>query len=406
MGRISGTTQDTPRLPGLAARPQERKPARNKNAMARFELQPVVRAALPDVAAFLHRWRNSQAEGSPDRKPFGETVLDIQRRLKWLLVDNPLATADATLGYCLRDGEGVVRGINLCFPAAFLRADKRLLGLCSGSFFVEPAARSLGFYLFKKYLSTPGCSFHFASTCNAGSGELWRMVGGCPVPNSETEYILPLRLDVMIPAFVAARTASGAAAGIARICGRGANPILRFLTRPSAELAIAPCQDWEKLAELSRRHRPPGHITSDRSPAFLRWRYGPGSPAYPCGVYVFRDQMGHEGWFALGKLSHGDGGQFRASVLLDAIWPRERMSFGPIFREILRVAAGSADALFFRWQPGLNYSKYSRFVIPHKLGAPRAFVSLPKGAPRFPLDSLDYDDSDYIAWKFQWTPEY
>ena len=337
------------------------------------------------------------------QKPVRETVLSIERRLRWLLIDNPVATTDSTLGYCLRDGPGVIRGLNLCFPVAFVSADKRLLGLCSGSFFVDPPARSLGFYLFKKYLSTPGYSFYFASTCNTSSSELWRRIGGRPVPNSETEYILPLRLDVVIPEFVAARTSSEVAARIARICGRSANPILRLLTRSSAKLAIEPCQDWEKLSELSRRHRPPDYITSDRSPALLQWRYGPGSPLYPCGVYLFRDELGNEGWFSLGDLPHGEGRQFRESVLLDAIWPREQMSFKRIFREILRVTAASADAIIFRWQPGLDYSKYSRCVIPHKLGAPRAFVSVPKGAPRFPLDSLDYDDSDYVAWRFQWT---
>lgn len=370
--------------------------------MTRFELQPVVRSALPDVSAFLHGWFSREAEGSPAQKPVRETVFSIERRLRWLLIDNPVANTDSALGYCLRDGLGVIRGINLCFPVAFLSADKRLRALCSGSFFVDPPARSMGFYLFKKYLSTPGYSFYFASTCNASSSELWKSIGGHPVPNSEMEYILPLRLDVVIPAFVAARTSSQVAARIARICGRSANPILRFLTRPTAKLTIEPCQDWEKLSELSRRHRPPNQITSDRSPALLRWRYGPGSPSYPCGVYLFRDELGNEGWFSLGDLTHGQEGPLRKTVLLDAIWPREQISFGCIFREIVGVTADSADVILFRWQPGLDYSECGRCVIPYKLAAPRAFVSIPKGAPDFPLGALDYDDSDYIAWRFQW----
>jgi len=373
----------------------------SKLAVKGLELQPVVRATLPEVAAFLHRWRGS--EDSPKPETARETVPSIERRLRWLLIDNPVASADSALGYCLRDGLGVIRGLNLCSPTAFLSKDKRLLGLGSGSFFVEPLARSLGFYLFKKYLRTPGFAFYFASTCNARSGELWKAMGGYAVPNSETEYILPLRLDVVIPAFVAAKTASQVAARMARICGRSANPMLRLLTRSSTKLAIEPCQDWEKLAELSRRHRPPHHITNDRSPALLKWRYGPGSPAYPCAIYVFRDESGNEGWFSLGDLRHGEEGRPRESVLLDAIWPRERMSFQPIFREIARAAAASADAVLFRPQPGVDYSKYSRCIIPHQLEAPRAFVCLPKGAAGFPLDSLDYDDSDYIAWRFQWT---
>jgi hypothetical protein len=134
-----------------------------------FELGPVLRSALPDVAAFLHRWRSSEVESSPAHKPAHETVGSIERRLSWLLIDNPVATTGSTLGYCLRDGAGVIRGLNLCFPVAFLSADKRLLGLCSGSFYVEPPARSLGFYLFKKYLSTPGYAFYFASTCGANA---------------------------------------------------------------------------------------------------------------------------------------------------------------------------------------------------------------------------------------------
>lgn len=371
--------------------------------MERFELQPVLRSALPDVAVFLHRLRTSETEDSPAKKPVSETVGSIERRLRWLLIDNPVATPDSTLGYCLRDGSGVIRGLNLCFPVAFLSAEKRLLGLCSGTFFVAPPARSLGFYLFKKYLSTPGHSFYFASTCNTTSSELWRSIGGRPVPNSETEYILPLRFDAVIRAYVAAKTSSQIAARIAHMCGRSANPILRFRTRSSAKFALEPCQDWEKLSELSRRHRSPDYITSDRSPALLQWRYGPGSPSHPCGVYLFRDELGNEGWFSLGHFARGEGGQLRASVLLDAIWPQGQMSYDDIFEDILRVTAATADAIFFRWQPGLDYRSYSRSVIPRKLGAPRAFVSVPNGAPRFPLDSLDYDDSDHIAWALPWT---
>jgi hypothetical protein len=365
--------------------------------MERFELQPVVRATLPEVAVFLQRWRKDAETGQ------AETIHSIERRLRWLLIDNPVAVAETVLGHCLRDDLGVIRGLNLCYPAAFVSANQKLLGLCSGSFFVEPEARSLGFYLFKNYLRTPGYSFYFASTCNTISGELWKSIGGCQVPNSEIEYILPLRLDAVIPAYVAARTSSQAAAGIARLCGRGANPILRFLSRPTAKLLVEPCQDWEKLSELARRHRSPRHITSDRSPALLEWRYGPGSPSYPCGVYLFRDEAGNEGWFSLADLSHGQGSKIREAVLLDAIWPQAGTSHKSLFQQILSVAVDTADAISFRWQPGLDYDEYRRFVIAHKLSAPRAFVSVPKNAPRLPLDSFDYDDSDYIAWRFQWA---
>ena len=368
----------------------------------RYELQPVLHSTLPDVAGFLYRWYNSEGEGSPSKKLARENVDSIERRLRWLLIDNPVAIPNSPIGYCLRDGAGLVRGLNLFSPAAFLSGDKRLFGLCSGTFFVEPGARSLGFYLFKKYLNAPGYSFYFACTCNTYSSEIWRGVGASPVPNSETEYILPLRLGAVIAAYVAYRTSNQHAARIAGVCGRSANPILRFLTRPSAKLAMEPCQDWEKLSALSRRHHFPDRITSERSPALLQWRYGPGSPSHPCDVYLLRDGLGNEGWISVGHLTRGEGCQLRTSVLLDAIWPREKISYRDILETVLRIATATSDAVSFRWQPGLDYSEYSRCVIPRKLAAPRAFVSIAKGAPRFPLDSLDYDDSESIAWTFQW----
>jgi hypothetical protein len=397
----------------------ERKLGLKKLVMERFEIEPVFRSALPDVAGFLHRYRSNEAADAPVKHPpdqqsssprqaVPENALSIERRLQWLLLENPVAADDVSFGHCLRDPMGVIRGLNLSFPAAFLAGNHRLLGLCSGSFFVEPAARSLGFFLFKRYLGSPGYSFYFASTCNANSSEIWRKIGGCAVPHSDTEYILPLRLDVVMPAFVANRTSSEVLSSVARICGQGVNPLLRFLTRPSAQLAIEPCRDWQKLSDLARRHRSEEHITSDRSAAFLQWRYGPTSPLHPCGVYLLRDKHGNEGWFALGDLTRGDLNtgeqhQFREAVLLDAIWPRQEMNYSEIFREILRAASASADAIFFRWQPGLDAREYSRWVIPHRLPAPRAFVTTPRGAPHLALDSLDYDDSDYIAWRFQWT---
>jgi hypothetical protein len=367
------------------------------------EIQPILSSALPDVAAFLYRWRGNEAEASSVPQYVRENTLSIERRLRWLLLKNPVAIEGSRLGYCLRDRMGDIRGLNLAIPAAFLFEDQRLLGLCSGSFFMEPPIRPLGFYLFRKYLGSPGYSFFFATTCNAHSSALWRKLGGRAVPNSEMEYFLPLRLDVMIPAFVATKTSSAAASGIARICGQCANPILQLLTRPSTKLIIEPCQDWEKLAHLSRRHRSANYITSDRSAAFMQWRYGPGSPIYPCSIYLFRDRQGNEGWFSMGNVIRGQHGQIRGSALLDAIWPRKTMSFTGILQEILRLAAAGADAIFLRSQPGLDYREFSRWVIARRLEAPRAFVAIRKGCPLLALDSLDYDDSDDSAWSFQWT---
>lgn len=369
--------------------------------MERFEIQPVSGSALPDVADFLQRWRQNEANGSAAQHR--ETAASIERRLRWLLLENPVASEDSPLGFCVRDTTGMVRGLNLAFPAAFQSAGQRLTALASACFFVEPEARSLGFYLFKKYLNRKDYAFFFATTCNAKSSELWSMVGGRPVPGSEIEHILPLRLDGVMPALVASKTASAFASGAARLLGRCANPFLRMLTPPPADLTIERCQDWEKLSELSRRHQSANHIASDRSLEFLQWRYGPTSPLSHCGIYLFRDKLGNEGWFSLGNLVRGEQGQFRGSVLVDAIWPREKMSFHGIFQEVVRLASDHADALFLRSQPGVRYREFSRWVVPYKLAAPRVFVKMQKDAAPLALDALDYDDSDYGAWRFQWN---
>jgi hypothetical protein len=378
------------------------KPPAKGNLLERYEIEPILSPALASVSQFLHKWRRNELEESPGQH-LRENSLGIERRLRWLLLDNPVSVEGAPLGYCLRDGLGEIRGTTLFTPAAFLTDDQRLLGLCSGSFFVEKPARSMGFYLLTKNFSARGYGFYFATTCNSDSAELWKKVGGCPLPSSGIEYFLPLKPDVLIRAFVSARTSSEMAAKIAQRCGVWVNSILRQFTLRATQLTLEPCQDWEKLSELSRRNRPAGHIESDRSPAFLEWRYGPGSPHYPCGIYLFRDERGNEGWFALGHLVRGEQGHIRGSIVLDAIWPREKIAFDSVFREIVRMAAPGSDAVFFRRQPGLDYREYCRWVMVHRFPAPRGFIKMPKGAPALSPHALDYHDNDFGAWSFRWA---
>jgi hypothetical protein len=346
-----------------------------------FEIQPVLGAAVPAVASFIHRW-HADREGSL-------SLQRIERRLQWLLIENPLTTDVSHHGFCIRDDSGVIRGLDLSFPGAFLAGDQRLLGLCSGSYFVEPQAQGMGFFLFKKYLNSSGYSFFFATTCSAASSPIWQKSGASAVPDSEMEYILPLKLDVMIPAFLSTRTSSRLAAGIARTFGRCANLILHLLAQGSGKLTVERCQDWEKLSELFRRHRSKNLITTERSAQFLQWRYGPGSPNHPPDIYVFRDQLGNEGWFSLGKMIRRRHQVLvRGCVLLDAIWPREKMSFRDILPAILQHIPSKADAIFFRSRPGLDYSKCNRLIIPRRLDT-RHWVMTRKGGARLQVAALD-----------------
>ena len=383
-------------LPGSVNDNSQGKEDTKKVEIKKVEIQPVLGAALPEVAHFLHSWHAHRDQASPIEHLVREDSPSIERRLRWLqwlLAENPLTGAATPYGLCARDASGVIVGLLLSFPGAFLAGDQRLLGLGSGSFFVEPPARTLGFYLFKRYLNSPGYAFFFSTTCNANSGALWAKLGACTVPNSDVEYVLPLKLDVMLPFFLAGRTSSSLAAELARLVGRCANPVLQLLARRSAELTVEPCRDWEKLAELFRRHRSAHRITTDRSTVFLQWRYGPSSHNHPFDICVFRDKLGNEGWFSLGSIIR-EPQTIRGRVLLDAIWPRERMSFRDILPAILRRVASKADAVFFQPRPGLDYGECSRWVIPCRLEAPKVFAIPRKGGAPFAASALDLVPAD------------
>jgi hypothetical protein len=361
--------------------------------MERFDIQPVLTSILPDVASFIWNWSTNRAEKSSNKRRRQENRLTVERRLRWVLLENPIATDFPQHGFCIRDSSGLIRGLLLSFPAAVLAADQRLLGLCSGSFFVEPQVRPLGFYLFKRYLASSAYSFFFATSCNENSGPVWTAVGAYADPNSETEYILPLRLDVTFPALLTSRTSRPVAARMARVIGSCAN-LLQLLTKNSAKLTIQPCRDWDKLSELFRRHRSAHVVTTDRSAAFLQWRYAQNSPHQAVDIFLFRDKRGNEGWFSLGVVVRGRQGQIRGHVLLDAIWPKDKMSFKDIFPSILDVTPVNSDAIYFRPRPDINYRHCSPWIFRRKLRGPQIFVHMAKGSAPLAISSLDLVPAD------------
>jgi hypothetical protein len=378
-----------------------------RNEVERFEIEPLHASDLQHVARFLHRWRHTESRDSALPQALAEDSQSIEKRLRWLLIDNPAVYDTLCPGYWLRDRKGASRGLCLSFPAAFTANGQRMTGLGAGSFFVDTPARSMGFFLLRKYLASPGCSFFFTTTCNASSAALWQSIGARAVPGSDVEYVLPLQLDATIPAFLASRGYNKITRNLIRGLSRLANPAWRALTARSSKLRVEPCQDWEKLAALAR----PGFSTTgqgarelspDRTAEYLEWRYGPGSPHYPCDIFHFSDNLGNEGWFSLASMVRGGLGEIRGSMLLDVFWPREKMAFEPVFNAILCRAARGADAIFFRSRPGADYRSCSRWVIRRHLEAPKAFVYGGKGAAQLPLDAFDYDDIDNAAWAFVW----
>src|SRR5690242_13827057 len=75
-----------------------------------LELQPILDSTLPDVAAFLRRLRMDQflRASIGGQKAVSETAFSIERRLRWLLVENPVARGRSPLGCCVVDRSGAI----------------------------------------------------------------------------------------------------------------------------------------------------------------------------------------------------------------------------------------------------------------------------------------------------------
>ncbi len=318
----------------------------------------------------------------------------MEERLRWLLLANPFADPGCPLGFCIRDASGVMRGLLLSFPSRWIAGEQKLMALASGGFFVEPQARSIGFFLFKKHLRPKGYSFFFSTTCNTNSAPLWQVAGACAVPNSDSEYILPFRLHTLLPALLAGRTASRTARAVAHGLGRCGNQIMRLAEGRSTGITAEPCRDWEKLSHLFHRNRTSPLMTADRSPEFLEWRYGRASDPFPSGVYLFRDTRGYEGWFSLGMGMRGREGQISGAVLLDAVWPGEKIGFTEILPEIIRLVAGKCDLLSIRPRPGITLRGCSRWVIRRRFEPPTGFAIGPNGHSRTIAEALDLCPAD------------
>jgi hypothetical protein len=250
----------------------------------------------------------------------------------------------------------------------------------------------MGFYLFKRYIKSPGYDFFFSTTCNSNSALLWEKLGGCAVPNTEVEYLLPLRLGSLLPALLAQKTASRVVLKASNLLGRCGDPAMQLFRERPAGIAIEPCRDWEKLANLFHRHRSADFITADRSPELLAWRYGQNADAYPSGIYLFRDKRGNEGWFSLSGAKRGRWGQISGALLADAVWPRERISLSQVLPEIVRLAGGRFDMLSFRQRSGFDYDVRSRWTIRRPLAAPLGFAIDRNGDSRSTATALD------LAW--------
>ena len=361
--------------------------------MSRFEIQPIQEQSLSEVANFFASWRKREEQSSAAH-PNGDSNpsrIESAAYLRWLLVENPARNGVTDLGYCVRDQNGSVVGAILTFPCEFGRGGKRLKALCGASLFVNNEASIQGFIILKKFLNTAGYDFFFTTTCNATAGALWnKLPGHHAIPNSESTYVLPFRIEKLLEVFAENRKFHPGLAALLQAAGRIGSAIVRVTKKSSRNLKVVPCRDWEKLSDLARMHRNPEWITNERSAKFLEWRYGNSVAGVRKELYSFTDQSGNEGWFAISSGSTGGEKTFQATELLDFVWPDKKVDPREIVSAVVALSSSTSDALYLRPRIGVPLKELSRLVMRRSLTSPQCYVMPGKGNEHLEPAAFDF----------------
>ena len=272
----------------------------------------------------------------------GNALIDT---LRWRLLDNPDRTAAVDLGLALRTDAGELAGVLLAFPSRFALGGRRLLGLGSGGFYVEPRARMQGFFMFRRLLKTRGVNFFFTTTCNATSAQLWEKLGGRPVPGANETFCLLLRAGAVAHEYALRGRARGVLAPVARAAGSLATPLLA-LGRRRAKIAFRAVADWDRMADLVARHRDPDALTCERSAEYLHWRHEQSPAAARNETVLFEDRHGRAGWFVAQVQPDIGQSKIRNYCILDLICPPEGLDPAALLDAMAAQYAGRADLLY------------------------------------------------------------
>jgi hypothetical protein len=318
--------------------------------MAGYVFKPITEDDLPQVAAFLRQQQEQTSrEDQTQARPSGDD-------LRWMLA-NPDLREDLPLGLSLLSPEGKLAGMILSVPRLYRLGDRRLLGLAAGDFFVDSSARLQGFFMLRRFLGLAGADFWYANSCNRQSGPLWAKCGAAMVPESDVEYLLPIRLGPIAEELAARKGWPRAVGSMLRTLGPAAAP---FLKRRAGKgrFDVEYCVDLGRLADIAARSRNEALLQPDRSAAYLDWVYGslPASPpsSQPQHVFAFRDAAGLEGWFSIRFDRRGRFEQIRTARVVDVVWPEDRMNFAEVLPAILDVARAGCDLLSIRGRVGMG----------------------------------------------------
>ena len=347
--------------------------------MPGFDIRTIEERDLPEVASFLQR--SIAALRTPD-VPHAAGVEDTTSgtNFNWLLGGNNTAFDDR-IPACeiVRNASSEVVGM-LCYSPRYYRlGEGRFLGLGAHNFYVDTAARMQAFILFKRYMSHRAADFCYSTTCNANSGPLWKKMGASELPNSDAEFLIPLRAG---PLLEEAAIMKGLPAFVRKSCrplGSLADVVLQPRKR-RGRLKVERALDWERLAAIAETNRDPSRLTPERDVTMLRVLHErvsglAVSSGATSGVYRFTNSSGREGWFALRERPRGRSGGIHCVVLFDLVWPRDSIEIADILNAIVEVVGRRADILSVRDFASFKHFPGGQRIRKKSLTAPEGFIA-------------------------------
>ena len=234
--------------------------------------------------------------------------------------------------------------------------------------------------MLRRFLGLAGADFWYANSCNRQSGPLWAKCGAAMVPESDVEYLLPIRLGPLAQELAARK---GWPRAVGSMLRRLWDPRLRRCStrqRPNRRFNVEYCVDLEQLADLAERNRDPALSPTGQVRRVSRvglWLASAGPQQRPAaaGFHVSRDKNG-----AVGVVRHPfrPPGPIRANP--DSapgrrgLARRHRMSSTDILPAILEVVRARCDLLSIRGRVGLELYERSIKLKRRTLLAPEGYL--------------------------------
>ena len=102
----------------------------------------------------------------------------------------------------------------------------------------------------------------------------------------------------------------------------------------------------------------------------------------------------------MANIFRGRNREIRGCVVLDVVWPREKIRFRDIVSAILQRVPEATDAVFFGPRPGLDYAECRQWITPRKREAPAVWAVGRKGGESLDVSLLDLviADGDSACW--------